>query len=169
MIRIRDATRADLGAIVAIYNASIPDRLATADTEPVSVTGRLGWFEEHDRATRPLWVAEIEGEIVGWLSFQSFYGRPAYFRTAEISIYVARFYRRRGIGRQLLQDAIARSPDLDLSVLLGFIFAHNQPSLTLFRGLGFQQWGYLPKVAQLDGVERDLAILGRRVEGEMGR
>jgi L-amino acid N-acyltransferase YncA len=47
--------------------------------------------------------------------------------------------------------------------LLGFIFAHNQPSLQLFEKFGFQQWGYLPQVAHLDGVERDLVIVGRKI------
>ena len=84
---VRDATRADLPTIVAIYNAAIPGRMATADTEPVSPQSRQVWFEEHDPARRPLWVACVERSIVGWLSFQSFYGRPAYQSTAEISVY----------------------------------------------------------------------------------
>jgi len=33
----------------------------------------------------------------------------------------------------------------------------------LFRAYGFGDWGLLPRVAELDGVERDLAILGLRV------
>src|SRR5438067_12809038 len=93
---VRDATRADLPTIVAIYNAAIPGRMATADTEPVSPQSRQVWFEEHDPARRPLWVACVERSIVGWLSFQSFYGRPAYQATAEISVYVAPGQRRGG-------------------------------------------------------------------------
>jgi L-amino acid N-acyltransferase YncA len=72
--KIRDAVHADLPAIVRIYNSSIAGRMATADTEPVSVESRERWFAEHQLARRPLWVAEAEGAIVGWLSFQSFYG-----------------------------------------------------------------------------------------------
>jgi len=40
---------------------------------------------------------------------------------------------------------------------------HNKPSLQLLKTLGFQHWGYLPKVAELDGIERDLVILGLRI------
>ena len=86
---IRDATEADLSAIVEIYNAAIPGRQATADTEPVSVESRGDWFREHHLERRPLWVAVDDGAILGWLSFQSFYGRPAYRATAEISVYVS--------------------------------------------------------------------------------
>ncbi|MNL65666.1 putative phosphinothricin acetyltransferase YwnH [compost metagenome] len=51
-----------------------------------------------------------------------------------------------------------------MNTLLGFIFGHNAPSLGLFASLGFTRWGDLPRVAVLDGVERDLIIVGRRVD-----
>jgi phosphinothricin acetyltransferase len=47
--------------------------------------------------------------------------------------------------------------------VLGFIFGHNQPSLGLFGKFGFETWANLPRVANLDGIERDLIILGKRV------
>jgi L-amino acid N-acyltransferase YncA len=160
---IRDATGADLETIVRIYNAAIPGRMATADTEPVSVESRRVWFSEHDRARRPLWVAVTDDSISGWLSFQSFYGRPAYHATAELSVYVAANRQREGIGRALLARAIDQAPHLGLKTLLGFIFGHNLPSLRLFERFAFQRWALLPRVAVLDGVERDLVIVGRRV------
>ena len=161
---IRDATAADLPAIVAIYNDAIPGRLATADTEPVSVASRRPWFDAHTPAAHPLWVWEADGVIGGWLSFQPFYGRPAYRATAELSVYVAPARHRHGVGRRLVDHALRRSPALGLTTLLGFVFGHNAPSLALFGGFGFARWGTLPRVAVLDGVERDLAILGHRVE-----
>lgn len=159
---IRDAIPTDLPVIVDIYNAAIPQRMATADLEPVSVESRYSWFEQHLPSSRPIWVMEVNQVIAGWLSFQSFYGRPAYHATAEVSIYVAPKYQRCGVGRQLLTQAIYHSPSIGLKTLLGFIFAHNQPSLQLFESLGFQRWGFLPQVAKLDGVERDLLIVGYR-------
>lgn len=160
---IRDAAEADLPAIVDIYNAAIPGRLATADTEPVSVESRRVWFSEHDPHKRPLWVATFGPAIVGWLSFQSFYGRPAYHATAEISVYVTPSRHRRGIGTALIAKAIEATPQLGLKTLLGFIFGHNEPSLRLFSRFGFHQWAMLPRVAELDGIERDLVIVGLRI------
>ncbi|MDZ7960443.1 MAG: GNAT family N-acetyltransferase [Aulosira sp. DedQUE10] len=162
---IRHATEIDLPAIVAIYNAAIPTRMASADLEPVSVESRLNWFRGRSPSQRPLWVIEVEGIIAGWLSFQSFYGRPAYSKTAEISIYIAPNFQRCGLGQQLLAQAIHHSPNLGLKTLIGFIFAHNQPSLKLFETFGFTPWGHLPQVAELDGVERDLVIMGLRLKG----
>ena len=159
----RTARRSDLPQIVEIYNSTIPTRMVTADTEPVTVESRTRWFEEHTPTFRPLWVIESEGRIAAWLSFSSFYGRPAYNKTAELSVYVHESFRRRGLGAYLLTQAVAQAPALELNTLLGFIFGHNEPSLRLFRRLGFTRWGKLPQVAALDGVERDLVIVGRRV------
>ena len=161
-MKIRDAVESDLPAIVEIYNAAIPGRMATADLKPVSVESRLAWYREHSPNSLPIWVIESEQNIVGWLSFQLFYGRAAYQHTAEVSIYVAPDRQCCGIGQKLLESAIVRSRELQLKTLMGIIFAHNQPSLKLFQKFGFQQWGYLPQVAELDGVERDVIILGLR-------
>jgi phosphinothricin acetyltransferase len=160
---IADAQLSDLTRIVDIYNSTIASRMVTADLEPATVESKRAWFDDHSSDFRPLWVLRIEGEIAAWFSFQSFYGRPAYHTTAEISIYIAEEYRSRGLGSFLIDKAIKECPRLGLNTLLGFVFGHNEPSLALLRKFGFEQWGHLPKVAVLDGVERDLVISGRRV------
>ncbi|HEY9061834.1 MAG TPA: GNAT family N-acetyltransferase [Pseudobacteroides sp.] len=162
-IFIRDAQINDLKAIIEIYNSTVPGRIVTADTEPVSIASRKRWFYEHSSDFRPLWVAIKDEEIVGWLSFQSFYGRPAYNKTAELSIYIAEGFRKKGIGQLLLKKALDESPRLKINNLLGFIFGHNIASLNLFYKFGFVSWGVFPGVAEIDGVERDLVIVGKRV------
>jgi L-amino acid N-acyltransferase YncA len=161
---IRDATLSDLDAIVRIYNDSIPGRLATADTEPVSIDTRRAWLLDRDPRRHPLWVFEREGRVVGWLSFGKFYGRPAYAATAEVSVYIDPAQHRGGVATGLMAHARAGAPSLGLTTFLGLVFAHNAPSLALCRKLGFTQWGHLPRIAVLDGVERDLLILGLRVD-----
>jgi L-amino acid N-acyltransferase YncA len=163
---IRHAQETDLPAIVAIYNAAVPGRMATADLEPISVESRHNWFQGRSPNQRPLWIIDVEGKIAGWLSFQSFYGRPAYHATAEVSIYIAPEFQRCGLGKELLSKAIQESPSLGIKTLISFIFAHNHPSIKLFQSFGFQTWGHLPKIADLDGVERDLLVLGLRVGNE---
>jgi phosphinothricin acetyltransferase len=159
----RLAQRDDLPAIVAIYNSTIPSRQVTADTEPITVESRHAWFTEHTPEKRPLWIAEEGGHVIGWLSFSNFYGRPAYAGTAELSIYLAETARGKGLGAYFLSEAIAFAPTIAVHTLLGFIFGHNTPSLKLFEKFGFERWAHLPRVATLDGVERDLDILGKRV------
>lgn len=153
----------DLDRIVAIYNSTVASRQVTADTEPISVESRHTWFAQHTPERRPLWVVEHQGDVVGWLSFSDFYGRPAYNGTAELSIYLDQTVRGQGWGKYLLQQAIDHAPKVNVHTLLGFIFGHNVPSLQLFAAFGFERWANMPGVATLDGVERDLVILGKRV------
>jgi L-amino acid N-acyltransferase YncA len=160
---IRDAVAADLPAIVAIYNSIIPGRMVTADLEPVTVASRLPWFEAHDPARRPIWVAEENGAVIAWLSFDTFFPRAAYDGTVMVGLYVAEKHRRAGLGRKLLARAIEHAPKLGVTTLLGYIFAHNEPSLRLFASFGFERWAQLPRIAKLDADERDLIILGKRV------
>jgi len=164
-VRIRNAQPADLPEIVAIYNASIPGRMATADTEPVTVAARESWFREFDPTRRPLWVLTdpVTQAIQGWLSLRSFYGRPAYASTVEVGVYTHPAAQRRGVGKSLLAHALAAAPALRIRTVLALVFAHNSPSIALFEAAGFAAWGRLPRVAELDGIERDVAILGRRI------
>jgi len=158
---IRDAIEADLPAIVRIYNATVPTRMVTAELEPTTVEARLPWFREHSPEQYPFWVAESGDRVIGWLDFKKFLPRCAYRGTAEISVYVDEEFRRRGVGQRLLEHAIARAPSLGITALIGLIFGHNEPSLKLFERFGFERWAFLPGVAQLDGMERDLIVMGR--------
>jgi L-amino acid N-acyltransferase YncA len=162
-MKIRDAAEEDLPAIVEIYNAAIATRMSTAQLDPVTVESRRDWLHEHTSDRHPFWVAEIDRRIVGWLTFKSFLPRCAYGGTVELSVYVGEKFRRNGIARKLLEEAIARAPSLGITAMVGLIFRHNEPSLRLFERLGFERWGLLPGIARLDGVERDLTIMGRPV------
>lgn len=160
----RNAVLEDVPEIVEIYNSTIPSRMVTADTEAVSVESRIRWFYEHTPDRRPLWMIENpEGSVLGWVSFSSFYGRPAYDGTVEVSIYMSENSRGKGYGKKVLQYCIDHAPEFGVKTLLGFIFLHNEPSLKLFRHFGFEDWGIFPDVAVLDGVERTLVILGKRI------
>ncbi|WP_159731228.1 GNAT family N-acetyltransferase [Sphingobacterium sp. 18053] len=164
-LKFRDAAQHDLPRIVEIYNSTIASRMVTADNAPVSVASRQKWFDEHNASKRPLWLIEDENnQILGWVSFQSFYGRPAYDATVEISIYLDEQQRGRGLGKQILQYCIDKAPDLGVHTLLGFIFAHNLPSIALFEKMGFKEWANLPNIATLDQEERSLKILGIRIK-----
>lgn len=157
---LTDASLDELDRIVEIYNSTIPSRMVTADLEPVTIQSRVGWFNEHTPDHRPIWVLKEDGHIIAWLSFQSFHSRPAYNATAEISIYISESHRGKGVGSFLLTKAIAECPRLGIDNIVGLVFGHNEPSLALLRKFGFKEWGKLPRVAVLDGVERDLVMIG---------
>ncbi|UCA60373.1 N-acetyltransferase family protein [Chryseobacterium rhizoplanae] len=164
-LKFRDAEFTDLITIVAIYNSTVASRMVTADVKEVSVESKVQWFKEHNPDTRPLWVVEDDkGKIVGWVSFSSFHERPAYSGTVEVSIYLDESCRGKGYGKIILQYCIDNAGKFGVNNLVALIFLHNEPSLKLFRHFGFEDWGTLPDVAVLDGIERSLKILGKRIK-----
>ena len=162
-MKIRDAVKSDLPAIIKIYNAAVATRVATAQLEQVTLDERRNWLKEHSPDRHPFWVLEIDRKVAGWLTLKPFLPRCAYCGTAEVSVYVDEKFRRRGVGRTLLGEAIERAPSLQIRAMVGLIFAHNEPRLRLFEQLGFERWGLLPRIEHLDAVERDLTIMGRAV------
>lgn len=163
-MKYRHALITDLPVIIAIYNSTIPGRMVTADMEPVSVESKEEWFAQHTANKYPLWIFEGgDDTTIGWASFQPFYGRPAYNATAEISLYLDEAQRGKGYGKKILQCCMKQAPAIGLKNLLGFIFAHNLPSISLFKAMGFEEWGHLINIAVLDNMERSLKILGKRI------
>lgn len=162
-ITFRDADIKDLPVIVATYNSTIESRMVTADLSPASVESKISWFNGHNKKTRPLWVIEYDGNYAGWISFTDFKSRHAYHKTAEIGIYLEKNIRGKGLGDHCLKYAIEKCPSLNITSLTGFIFGHNEPSLKLFYKHGFEKWAHMPQIADMEGILRDLIIVGRKV------
>src|SRR6202171_1122672 len=112
-MKIRDAVDSDLPAIIDIYNAALATRMSTAQLDAVTVESRRRWLKEHSPERHPFWVMECEGEVAGWLTIKPFIPRCAYSGTIELSVYVDQRFRPRGVGRAMLEEAIARSPALE--------------------------------------------------------
>jgi phosphinothricin acetyltransferase len=166
-LNIRLATEADLAEIVDIYNQSIPGGWSTADTAPISVADRIEWFRKFDSAKRPIWVAEADGKVVATMYLSSFYaGRPAYDATAEISLYIASAFQRRGLGRRLKQWVIDQCPRLGLTTLLSMYFDHNEATRRINESLGFEEMGHLAEIAVVQGQKRGLVIGAIRIPAE---
>ncbi len=154
----------DLPLIVDIYNSTVASRMVTADTEKVTTNSKEKWFYEHNDTTRPLWIIEDHNnKSIGWASFQSFYGRPAYNGTAEVSIYIHEAMRGQGYGKKILQYCINEAASLQLHTILGYIFAHNEPSIKLFTQAGFEEWACLKDIAIMDDTFYSLKIFGKKV------
>lgn len=162
---IRLAQLADLPAIVEIYNQSIPSKQSTGDTQPVRVEDRVVWFEAHLPAEHPIFVAEVQGQVAGWCSLSAYRpGRAALRFTAEISYYIATAYHRQGIGAALVKHALAACPALQIRHLFAIVLEGNEGSRRLLEKMGFEKWGYLPRVADFDGKEVGQLYYGRHLE-----
>jgi phosphinothricin acetyltransferase len=162
-IEFKYAGEKDLAKIVKTYNSTVASRLVTADLEEVTVESRRAWFHSHSPGKRPLWLVFYNGDYAGWMSFNSFYGRPAYDGAVEVSIYLEEAFRGKKLGKACLERALLEAPALKIHSLMGFIFGHNTPSLNLFYACGFEKWALLPLIANMDGTMRDLIILGKKI------
>lgn len=161
MITYCDANLDDLPFIVDVYNSTIASRMVTADTSPVSLESKLAWFHQHNSNNRPLWLIKYQNQSCGWISLSSFYGRPAYSGTVEVSLYIHEHFRGKKIGQYMLAQIEEYARKIGINVILSYVFGHNIPSIGLFNKMQYQQWGFFPKVAELDGIKCDLIILGK--------
>ncbi|OCG13511.1 phosphinothricin acetyltransferase [Gilliamella sp. App6-5] len=164
MITYHDATLEDLPFIVDVYNSTIAGRQVTADTVPVSVESRLEWFHQHNPKNRPLWLIKYQDRSCGWISLSSFYGRPAFYKTVEISLYLHQDFRGKKIGQFMVNKIEQFAKQAGIEAIFSYVFRHNLPSVNLFKKMQYQQWGLLPKIAELDNVQRDLMIWGKRLD-----
>lgn len=97
------------------------------------------------------------------MSFETFYGRPAYGKTVEISLYLDSDYRGIGLGEYAVTEMKRIAQTLDIETLLAFTFSHNTRALKLFMKHGFIKYGELPDVAIMDGNHYSLTILGCKI------
>ncbi len=160
---VQRASRDELSAVLDIYNQSIAGKQSTANLAPVTIAERIDWFNEHlSHPKRPIYIVKLQSSsaIVAWGSFSDLYARTAYHISSEISIYLHQDYQGQGIGSLLTQWMLTQAPSLGINNVVALIFAHNAPSLGLFRKLGFEQWGYMPQVCDMQGFIADVVMLG---------
>ena len=162
-MNIRQAGIEDLERVVEIYNSSIEWRLSTADTSPVSVESRKDWLLSHTES-RPLLLCVNSEHIYGWISIEGYKDRPAYKNTVELTIYVDHIHLGKGIGTQMLSNAVTLLPSLGVKSAIANIYSHNEASIRLFRNFGFKQWGELPEVCEMDGRNYSVSIFGLKIQ-----
>jgi phosphinothricin acetyltransferase len=143
--QLRTATESDAQAISDIYNYYVDCSTCTFDLEHESLAQRLAWLRAHgDR--HPVIVCVCESDMVGWGSLSPWNPRRGYSRTAEVSFYVHHKWHRRGIGRLLLTDLIARARGIGHHVLIGGACTEQVASIKLQESLGFVQVAHFAAV-----------------------
>jgi phosphinothricin acetyltransferase len=159
MVRLRDATEADLAGIFAIYDEVVRHGTATFETEPRTPGQRLEWFADHPRERYPVIVADDDGSVAGWARLYPWSPRPAYRRTAENAVYVHPDQRGRGLGRLLLVELIDRARAIGISVLVARVVEGNPASKHLHESVGFRSIGVMRRVGEKFGRVLDVRIL----------
>ena len=154
---IRRAEKGDAAGIAAIYSEGIADRVATFETDPREAADVEPWIG----AGLPLLVAAEDGDVLGWAKLSEYSDRCAYQGVAEVSVYVARAARGRGVGRSLVDAICAAAEERGLWKLIGLIFPENRTSVELFHSAGFHDVGTFRRHGRLDGEWRDVLLTER--------
>jgi phosphinothricin acetyltransferase len=158
MLMIRQAILEDLGAITEIYNEAIIETVATFDTKPQTLEEQKIWFTNHG-AKYPILVAEQDGLIVGWASLSRWSDRCAYSDTAEISLYVKKEHRGKGIGRKLLEAIVQKGQEVGLHTVIARIAEGNEISVHFHRPVGFEHVGIMKEVGRKFGKLLDIHLM----------
>ncbi len=157
---IRPATLGDAARIAEIHNQGIVERGATFETLPRTAEDVRQRLTD---ARHPTLVAANADTILGWAALSSYRQRDCYAGVAELSIYLDRAARGRGVGRALLQALIAAARERGFYKLVSRIFLFNAASRALCRACGFREVGIYEKHGQLDGRWLDVVIVERLI------
>jgi L-amino acid N-acyltransferase YncA len=156
-MKIRLMCDKDASAVLAIYAEGIEDGLATFETRCPSWDE---WHEAHIEECRL--VAVDGGTLLGWAALSPVSRRACYRGVAEVTLYVARSARGRGVGTALLQALVEASEEAGFWTLQGATFEDNTASLLLQEQCGFRIVGTRERIAQLDGRWKTTVLTERR-------
>jgi phosphinothricin acetyltransferase len=164
---IRDAGPDDAAAIARVYNQGIEDRVATLETQLRSPEERAAWLAARG-PRHPVLVAldDEQGTLLGWASLNSFNPRPAYDHVADLSVYVAREQRGRGVGETLLDALEARARELGYHKLVLAAFPTNGRGMRLYERRGFRTVGIYHEQGWLDDHWVDVIIMEKILAAE---
>lgn len=167
MVKVRIAEITDLKRIVEIYNQAVKAGQRTADTEPVTVDSRKEWFNNHLSNQYPIFVAEVDGEILGWINISAYRpGRKALRFTAEVSYYIDFKHHFQGIGSLMMNKIIEICPSLKIKTLFAILLDSNLGSINLLKKFNFAKWGHMPSVADFNGIEVGHLYYGLKITPE---
>lgn len=154
----RLATTDDLESILYIYNQGIEDRVATLEEDQKTKEYMEEWFRNHTERFAII-VVENEVGIVGWASLNPYSNRCAYAGVADLSIYIRRDYRGKGVGSILLKEIELIAIRNKFNKIILFTFPFNDLGQHLYRKNNYREVGILKNQGKLDGQFVDVMIM----------
>ena len=155
---VRSASRDDLEAIRRIYNEGIEDREATLETDVKSAEDLAEWWVEHDGRYAVL-VAGEGSDIAGWASLNRFSHRCAHSAIADLSVYIARSRRGKGIGYALLAALEDEAVKGGFHKIVLHALNANVRGRRLYEKAGFREVGVFKEHGKLDGRYVDVVAM----------
>jgi len=167
-VEIRDATDADVEAILRISNAAIAETTANWDVVPETAEQRRAWLHERQGHALPVLVATEDGVVVGFASYGPFRSRAGYANTVEHSVYLDSSGQGRGTGTSLMEALIERARKDGVHVMVGGIDGANAGSIRFHERLGFTATTALHEVGRKFDRWLDLVFVHKVVSERPG-
>lgn len=155
----RLAVESDIPSITTIYNQGIEDRIATLETEPKTIEERKKWLTQRDERFKVLVIHDEKDTVCGWASLNVFNGRCCYNGVADLSIYIERTMRGKGLGKQLMKALIETAQNNGFHKLVLSTFSFNHQGIKLYTSVGFRIVGTYEKQGILDDNWVDVMIM----------
>lgn len=154
----------DLADAAAIANAAIARGESTLGPDALEIDALRA--ELLDAPSRfESYVCEADGGLSGWATLMRHTHRGIYDTVAELHAFVATDCRQRGLGRLLVEHALARAPDLGFRVLLAILQPDPPFQLAWAFRLGFRHAGGLSGVLNIGDESRDIVVMQRWMRG----
>ncbi|NHM32023.1 arsinothricin resistance N-acetyltransferase ArsN1 family A [Neobacillus terrae] len=163
MIKIENAQYDHLEAILSIYNQGIQDRIATLETDEKDFDYIKGWFLGRGERYSVL-VAKEENEVVGWASLNLYSHRCAYSSVADLSVYIKRGDRGKGIGKILLKGIEQAAKEQSFHKIILFTFPFNLAGQKLYHKMGYREVGVFQEQGEMDGKRVDVMAMEKLLE-----
>ena len=160
MLLIRPSHEDDIMAITTIYAHHVLHGTGTFETEPPSSTNMATRRADVLLKGLPYLVAEQDGKVIGFAYGNWFKPRPAYRYSVEDSVYLAPDSHRKGLGRALLAELLARFELAGIRKVMAIIGdSANHGSIGVNKALGFTQVGVVESCGWKLGAWRDIVIM----------
>jgi RimJ/RimL family protein N-acetyltransferase len=165
-VAIRPAAPADAPALVALADAvgREPEGWLIADGAWRTDAQERRYLKALRRYPHAaVFVAAAGGELVGRLSVARD-THPASAHVADLGLMVAAEWRRRGVGRALLERAVEWAREVEVRKLELHVFPHNDAAIALYEGFGFRREGYRNEHYLRGGEYVDAILMAYDVE-----
>jgi len=144
-MNIRKVEPADAAQIAEIYNYYILQTHHTFETEALSAEEMRERISETSE-NYPYLVAEVEGEIQGYVYATQFKLRQAYKHSVEALIYVRNQSKQKGIGSELYEQFLEELRETDVHAIMAGISLPNEASVKFHEKLGYEKVAHFKEV-----------------------
>jgi phosphinothricin acetyltransferase len=153
-VPVRPAAGSDAAAIAAVYASYVVDGYASFEAEPppaAEIAQRMAL-----RPRLPWLVADGAATVLGFAYACPHRTRAAYRWSVDVSVYLARAARGRGIGTALYERLLPEIRSLGYVAAFAGIALPNAASVGLHEAMGFSPVGVYRDVGFKNGEWRDV-------------